>query len=69
MASTYIIYDIDPEAAVIARKKAFAEAAKDGYWGAGDQFSFPGIGHVHNEKDGIGYRWGPINYSTYSSGQ
>lgn len=64
-----IIYDIDPKAAVTARKKAFAEAAKDGYWVAGDHLSFPGIGHVRSEKDGIGYRWIPINYSTYSSGQ
>lgn len=67
--SVTITYDIDPQAAAASRKKAFAEAAKDGYWVAGDHLSFPGIGHVRNEKDGIGYRWIPINYSTYSSGQ
>lgn len=64
-----IIYDIDPMAAAASRKKAFEEAARDGYWVAGDHLSFPGIGHVRNEKDGAGYRWIPINYSTYSSGQ
>lgn len=64
--SITIIYDVDPKAAAASRKKAFSAAAKDGYWAAGDHLSFPGIGHVRNEKDGIGYRWIPINYSTYS---
>ncbi|WP_174238694.1 MBL fold metallo-hydrolase [Pedobacter sp. L105] len=64
-----IVYDIDPKAAAASRKKAFAEAAKEGYWVAGDHLSFPGIGHVRTEKDGNGYRWVPINYSTYSLGQ
>lgn len=67
--SITITYDADPNAAAASRKKAFAEAAKDGYWIAGDHLSFPGIGHVRHEKDGIGYSWIPINYSTYSSGQ
>jgi glyoxylase-like metal-dependent hydrolase (beta-lactamase superfamily II) len=62
-----IQYDIDPEAAAQQRKKAFSEAAKDGYWVAGDHLSFPGIGHLR--ADGARYVWVPVNYSTYGTGQ
>lgn len=58
-----IVYDVDPKQAAIQRKKAFADAAKGGYWIAGDHVPFPGIGHVHSANQG--YSWLPINYSTY----
>lgn len=62
-----IQYDIDPAAAAQQRKKAFSEAAKGGYWVAGDHLSFPGIGHIR--ADGAKYVWVPVNYSTYGTGQ
>jgi glyoxylase-like metal-dependent hydrolase (beta-lactamase superfamily II) len=57
-----IEYDVDPAAAAKTRKKAFADAAKNGYWIASDHISFPGIGHV--KADGSKYVWLPANYST-----
>lgn len=56
-----IIFDSDPEAAAAQRKKAFADAAKNGYLVAPAHVSFPGIGHLRAERDG-GYRWIPITY-------
>ena len=53
-------FDTDSKAAAAQRKKAYAEAASQGYWVAGAHLSFPGIGHVHAE--GPGYRWVPANY-------
>jgi glyoxylase-like metal-dependent hydrolase (beta-lactamase superfamily II) len=57
-----IEYDVDPAAAAKTRKKAFADAAKNGYWIASDHISFPGIGHV--KADGSKFVWLPANYST-----
>ena len=65
--SVTIQYDIDPKAAAFQRKKAFSDAAKYGYWVAGDHVSFPGIGHLR--ADGSKYVWVPVNYSTYGTGQ
>lgn len=61
--SVTIVYDVDPKAAAAIRKKAFADAAKNGYWVASDHVSFPGIGHF--KLDGSKYEWVPANYSTY----
>ncbi len=58
-----IVYDVNPKAAAAQRMKAFREAAKEGYWVAGDHLSFPGIGHIR--AAGTGYTWVPANYSTY----
>jgi len=55
-----IQFDTDSKAAAAQRKKAYAEAASQGYWVAGAHLSFPGIGHVHAQ--GPGYRWVPANY-------
>ncbi|HET7863828.1 MAG TPA: MBL fold metallo-hydrolase [Burkholderiaceae bacterium] len=55
-----IQFDTDAKAAAAQRKKAYAEAAGQGYWVAASHLSFPGIGHVHAE--GSGYRWVPANY-------
>jgi glyoxylase-like metal-dependent hydrolase (beta-lactamase superfamily II) len=62
-----IVYDVDPEAAAAARKKAYEDAAKGRYWIAADHLSFPGIGHIR--KIATGYNWIPINYTTTGIGQ
>lgn len=56
-----IQFDTDSKSALVQRKKAFADAAKKGYWVAGAHLPFPGIGHVR--KEGKGYAWMPANYS------
>jgi glyoxylase-like metal-dependent hydrolase (beta-lactamase superfamily II) len=56
-----IQFDTDSKAAALQRKKAYAEAAKQGYLVAGAHLSFPGIGRLR--ADGKGYRWVPVNYS------
>lgn len=65
--SVTIIYDVDPKAAALQRKKAYLDAVKNGYWVAGDHLSYPGIGHIRAED--TGYVWIPANYSTYASAQ
>ncbi|EKO37885.1 MAG: Zn-dependent hydrolase, glyoxylase [Solidesulfovibrio magneticus str. Maddingley MBC34] len=55
-----IEYDIDPEAAVRARRQAFEEAVREGHLVAGAHIAFPGIGHV--AKAGQGYQWLPAPY-------
>ena len=55
-----IRFDLDPKAAAAQRRKAFADAAKQGYWVAASHIAFPGIGHVRAE--GRGYTWAPANY-------
>lgn len=59
----YVGFDGDPKAAADQRKKAYADAAKNGYWIAADHISFPGIGHLR--ADGSKYVWIPANYSIY----
>jgi glyoxylase-like metal-dependent hydrolase (beta-lactamase superfamily II) len=56
-----IQWDSDPKQAVETREKAFADAAKNGYWIAGAHLPFPAIGHVR--ADGNGYVYVPINYT------
>jgi glyoxylase-like metal-dependent hydrolase (beta-lactamase superfamily II) len=56
-----IKFDTDSKAAVAQRKKAFGDAAQEGYLVAGAHLPFPGIGHVR--KDGKGYAWVPVNYN------
>ncbi|NHZ82317.1 MBL fold metallo-hydrolase [Massilia sp. CCM 8695] len=55
-----IVFDVDPVAAAAERKRAFAEAAREKYWVAGDHIAFPGVGHLR--ADGNGYRWVPMPY-------
>lgn len=59
--SVTIQFDTDSKAAAAQRKKAYADAAKGGYWVAGAHLAFPGIGHLR--KEGAGYAWIPANYS------
>jgi glyoxylase-like metal-dependent hydrolase (beta-lactamase superfamily II) len=57
-----IQFDSDPKAAAPARKKAFADSAKHGYYVAVAHVAFPGIGKLR--ADGKGYTWLPTNYSS-----
>jgi glyoxylase-like metal-dependent hydrolase (beta-lactamase superfamily II) len=56
-----VSFDSDPKMAAPAREKAYAAAAKDGYYVAVTHVSFPGIGKLR--VDGKGYDWLPVNYS------
>lgn len=56
-----IQFDSDQKKAAAERKKAFADAAKAGYYVGIAHISFPGIGQLR--ADGAGYRWLPVNYS------
>jgi glyoxylase-like metal-dependent hydrolase (beta-lactamase superfamily II) len=56
-----IKFDTDSKAAALQRKKAYAEAAKQGYLVGSAHISFPGIGHLR--ADGRRYTWIPVNYA------
>ncbi len=56
-----IAFDSDPKAAAPTRKKAYAAAAKAGYYVAVTHISFPGIGRLR--ADSHGYDWLPVNYT------
>ena len=56
-----IKFDTDSKAAAVQRKKAYADAAKQGYLVGSAHLSFPGIGYLRAE--GKGYAWIPVNYS------
>jgi glyoxylase-like metal-dependent hydrolase (beta-lactamase superfamily II) len=60
--SVTIQFDSDSKAAAAQRKKAYADAAKQGYWVGAAHVSFPGIGHV--APAGKGYVYFPANYTT-----
>jgi glyoxylase-like metal-dependent hydrolase (beta-lactamase superfamily II) len=60
--SVTIAFDTDSKSAAPQRKKAFADAARNGYWVAIAHVPFPGLGHVRS--DGRGYAWVPVNYSS-----
>ena len=55
-----IAFDVDQVQAAATRRKAFADAARTGYFVALDHEYFPGIGRLREE--GAGYRWLPIPY-------
>jgi len=59
--SVTIKFDTDPKDAAAQRKRAFADAARRGYWVAAAHLSFPGIGHIRAENKG--YSWIPANYA------
>jgi glyoxylase-like metal-dependent hydrolase (beta-lactamase superfamily II) len=60
--SVTIQFDADSKRAAPQRKKAYADAAKAGYYVAIAHVSFPGIGQLR--ADGKGYRWLPANYTS-----
>jgi glyoxylase-like metal-dependent hydrolase (beta-lactamase superfamily II) len=53
-------FDVDQKQAAATRMKAFADAARNGYFVALDHMYFPGIGRLR--KESVGYRWIPIPY-------
>jgi glyoxylase-like metal-dependent hydrolase (beta-lactamase superfamily II) len=55
-----IRFDWDSKQAAAQRQKAFADAAKEGYWVGAAHIAFPGLGHV--AKLGDVYAWVPVNY-------
>ncbi|MDO8179654.1 MAG: MBL fold metallo-hydrolase [Undibacterium sp.] len=59
--SVTIKFDSDSKAAAAQRKKAYADAAKQGYLVGSAHLSFPGLGYVRPE--GKAYAWVPLNYS------
>ena len=59
-----IQFDTDQKAAIAERKKADADAAKNGYLVGITHVSFPGVGHVRTVPGGKGYEWLPINYTS-----
>jgi len=60
--SVTIQFDTNSKAAALQRRKAYADAAKQGYWVAAAHLAFPGIGHLRAE--GKGYNWVPANYTS-----
>ncbi|HJV62665.1 MAG TPA: MBL fold metallo-hydrolase [Albitalea sp.] len=56
-----ISFDSDSKAAAAQRKKAYAEAAKEGYLVGAAHLPFPGLGHLRSE--GKGYRFVPVDYA------
>ena len=56
-----IAFDSNTRAAATQRKRAYADAATNGYLVAGAHLSFPGIGRVRSS--GRGYLWLPVNYT------
>jgi hypothetical protein len=56
-----IQFDTDSKRAAPQRQKAYADAAKNGYYVAVAHVAFPGIGQLR--ADGKGYRFVPVNYS------
>lgn len=65
--SVTIEFDTDSKAAMPQRQKAYADAARKGYFVAVAHVSFPGIGQLR--PDGRGYRWLPTNYTANNAGK
>jgi glyoxylase-like metal-dependent hydrolase (beta-lactamase superfamily II) len=59
--SVTIQFDTDSKAAAVQRKRAYAQAAKQGYLIGSAHLAFPGLGHLRVE--GKGYAFVPLNYS------
>jgi glyoxylase-like metal-dependent hydrolase (beta-lactamase superfamily II) len=58
--SITIDYDVDPAAAIEARRRVLSAAAQAGYLVGGAHLSFPGLGHVRAQQDG--YQWAAAPY-------
>jgi hypothetical protein len=59
-----IAFDSNAKAAEAARKKAYADAAKNGYMVGVTHIAFPGVGHVAAGPGKGSYTWVPLNYSS-----
>jgi glyoxylase-like metal-dependent hydrolase (beta-lactamase superfamily II) len=60
--SISIQFDTDSKSAATQRKKAYADAAKNGYLVGIAHVSFPGVGYLKSAS--LGYSWMPVNYSS-----
>ena len=58
-----IKFDSDSKDAAKERKKAYADAAKNGYLIGSSHIAFPGLGHLR-AGSGKGFVWVPVNYSS-----
>jgi hypothetical protein len=58
----HIVFDMDPTAAEATRRRLFDRAAADRTPIVGYHWPFPAIGHVR--KDGEGYDWVPIHWTS-----
>lgn len=56
-----IVFDVDSPAAAATRRKAFEDAASEGYLVASAHLPFPGIGHMR--RVGKGFHFQPVAYS------
>jgi glyoxylase-like metal-dependent hydrolase (beta-lactamase superfamily II) len=56
-----IQFDTDSKAAAAERKKAYADAARNGYLVGAAHLPFPGLGHLRQE--GKGYVFTPVDYT------
>lgn len=56
-----IQFDSDSKSAAVERKKAYADAARNGYLVGATHLSFPGLGRLR--AAGTGYLWVPVNYT------
>jgi glyoxylase-like metal-dependent hydrolase (beta-lactamase superfamily II) len=65
--SVTIQFDTDSKSAALQRKRAYAEAAKQGYLVGSAHLSFPGLGRLRAE--GKSYVWVPLNYSALRPAQ
>lgn len=62
--SVTIQFDTNSTLAEKNRKKAFVEAANEGYIVGLTHVAFPGLGHLRAAPGGKGYTWVPLNYSS-----
>ena len=62
--SVTIEFDTDSKAAAAERKKAYADAAKNGYMVGVSHIAFPGVGQLRAAPSGEGYVWVPLNYTS-----
>jgi glyoxylase-like metal-dependent hydrolase (beta-lactamase superfamily II) len=59
-----IQFDTDSKTAALARKKAYADADRNGQLIGLAHVAFPGLGHLRANPGGKGYTWVPLNYSS-----
>lgn len=59
-----IQFDSDSKSAARERKRAYADAAQNGYLLGASHIAFPGLGHLRTASGGKGYVWVPLNYSS-----
>lgn len=59
--SVAIVYDVDPQMAIVVRSEAFSNFANNSELVAAPHMPFPSVGRIRKAQKG--YDWVPINYS------